>query len=150
MFRKIHSNRDPRDTVYTELKKEFAVYFGKAGSCGREFTERFPKILFGAMIFCIVVSIALSFTVFRKPAPVKPAQPPAELKKPPKTSLSPLSDGFSEILRTGSALKETIGLKKEVDSITAQKTFSKADSTVLLKDLDNLQQINKHFRQIKP
>ena len=135
MFRKIHSNRDPRDTVYTELKKEFAVYFGKAGSCGREFTERFPKILFGAMIFCIVVSIALSFAVFRKPLPVA-------VKQRPKSTLKPLNDGFSEILRVGSALKETISLKKQVDSITAKKVMSKTDSLLLEKDLDLLQQIN--------
>jgi len=135
MFRKIHSNRDPRDTVYTELKKEFAVYFGKAGNCGREFTERFPKILFGAMIFCIVVSIALSFAVFRKPLPVA-------VKQRPKSTLKPLNDGFSEILRVGSALKETISLKKQVDSITAKKVMSKTDSLLLEKDLDLLQQIN--------
>jgi len=135
MFRKIHSNRDPRDTVYTELKKEFAVYFGKAGNCGREFTERFPKILFGAIIFCIVVSIALSFAVFRKPLPVA-------VKQRPKSTLKPLNDGFSEILRVGSALKETISLKKQVDSITAKKVMSKTDSLLLEKDLDLLQQIN--------
>jgi hypothetical protein len=150
MFRKIHSNRDPGDTVYAALKNEFAVYFGKAGNCGREFTERFPKILFGAMIFCIVVSVALSVTVFRKPPPIVKPEIPAPAKKPPEMTASPLSNGFSEVLRTGSALSETITLKKEVDSITAKKTLSNADSAVLLKDLDRLQQINTHFKQMKP
>ena len=30
MCKRLHSNRDPRDTVYSELKKEFSPYFGKA------------------------------------------------------------------------------------------------------------------------
>ena len=30
MFKKIRSNRDPRDTVLTELHREFEPHFGKA------------------------------------------------------------------------------------------------------------------------
>ena len=134
MFRKIHSNRDPKDTVYSELKKEFAVYFAIAGKSGRAICDRYPVFLFGLMIFSIVLSIVLSFTVFRATVHV--------VKKPQTAKVNPVSDSFSEILRTGSALRETIALKKEVDSITEKKTLNKADSAALLKDLDKLQQIN--------
>jgi hypothetical protein len=144
MFKKIHSNRDPRDTVFSELKKEYAAYFGKVAIRTRAFTERHPKRLFGAMVFCIAVSAALSFTVFRKPLPLlNPASRQAGYKTQPKKETGPVSDGFGEILQLSSVLKETIALKKEVDSISAKKTLDNADSTILLKDLDRLRQINR-------
>jgi hypothetical protein len=142
MFKKIHSNRNPEDTVYSELKKEFTVYFVKAGTIGRHIIGRYPKFIFGAMIFLMLVSIALTLSVFRKPQPVA-------VKQPPKTTLKPLNDGFSEILRVGSALKETISLKKQVDSISAKKTLNKTDSVTLVADLDRLQQINQPFNKKK-
>ena len=59
MFKKIHSKRDASDTLYSEIKKEFGGYFRKAGNGTRSFTERYPKLLFGLMVLCIVVSISV-------------------------------------------------------------------------------------------
>ena len=142
MFKKIHSNRDPEDTVYSELKKEFKVYFEKAGTIGRHIIIRYPEFIFGAMIFLMLVSIAGSLVLFRKSQPLA-------VKQPPKSTLKPLNDGFSEILRVGAALKETISLKKQVDSITAKKILNKTDSATLVADLDRLQQINQPFNKKK-
>jgi len=141
MFKKIHSNRDPQATLFSELKKEFAVYFYAAGSCARRFTDRYPRLLFGLMILMMVTSLILSFTVFR----VK--EPPGKITQKPLNNLSPVSNGFDLILQTGIALKETISLKKQVDSLTAKKTLTNIDSVVLEKDLDRLQQINSHINK---
>lgn len=138
MFRKIHSNRDPQDTVFSELKKEFGVYYNRTANWGGKFTRRYPRLLFGAMVGLMLISLALSFTVFRpRDIPVK-INPAVKISHP-----EPISDGFSQIMQAGAALKETISLKKVVDSITAKPTLSKADSTVLENALDRLQQINK-------
>ena len=133
MFRKIHSNRDPRDTVFREIKKEFRPYFDKAGQGLKKTADRYPKFLFWMMVINISLSIILVRTVFR---------PKGEPKKAPVLkSASPLSGGFDQIMRVGNALRVTISLKKQVDSLAHQKILSKADSAVLLKDLDSLQHI---------
>jgi len=142
MFKKLHSNRDPRDTVFSEIKKEFGDYFGKAEVHSKTFLERYPKFLFGAMIILIIVSITLSFTVFRNKEKV------AVPKQVTPNNVKPVNDGFDQILRTGSALRQTISLKKEVDSITSKTSLTKADSIRLEKDLDKLQQINKQIQPI--
>jgi hypothetical protein len=139
MFKRITSNRDPGDTLYSEIKKEFGVHFRKAGSGTKAFTERYPKLLFGLMIFCITMSIAVVFTLRKRPAPQ------------PKITVSPVSDSFSQVLRLSAALKETLALKKQVDSITRKQTLDKSDSAILLKDLDRLQKINQPFiKKTKP
>jgi hypothetical protein len=132
MWRKITSNRDPRDTIYSELKKEFSPYVGKANSFGRTVAERHPKFLFGAMVILIVVSMALSFTVFRHHEPVPH---PVLVKKQP----SPIQDGFTQILATAGQIKATLKLKNLVDSITAKKQLNLADSIMLDSALSQLQ-----------
>ena len=139
MFKKIHSKRNPNDTLYSEIKKEFSGYFSKAGNETRSFTERYPKLLYGLMVLSIVVSISVVFALRKRPAP------------PPKVTISPVSDSFSQVLRLSAALKETLVLKKQVDSISRKQTLDKSDSAILLKDLDKLQQINQPFiKKTKP
>ena len=141
MFKKLHSNRDPQDTVFAELKKEFAVYFGKAGDGIRKVTALYPKFCFGLMVFLMLISVGLSFTVFRQHEPV------AKVKTVPQNTVSPVSNGFDKIMETGAALKETIALKNQADSLLSKKNLSNADSTTLEKDLDRLQQLNNHLNK---
>ena len=144
MFRKLHSNRDPRDTLLSEIKKEFGSHFEKAGDQLRGFTSRYPKILFGAMVTLMLLSVDLSLTVFRyRPPAVKHIATGTGIKKPPKSSLSPVTDGFGQILRIGDEIKETIALKKIVDSLTTKKSLSRQDSITLERALDRLQQIKQ-------
>nr|WP_221452838.1 hypothetical protein [Mucilaginibacter sp. FT3.2] len=116
------------------MKKEFAVYFGKAGNCAQSATTRYPRLLYGAMVGIIILSLLLSFTVFNKPPVVDKSKVNKEVR--------PLSDGFDRILRTGAALKETMAIKKQVDSLTAKKLLNHSDSIGLEKALDRLQQLN--------
>jgi hypothetical protein len=135
MFKKIRSDRDPRETVISELKKEFRPYFSKAGQGLKGAAERYPKFLFWMMVINIGLSAILCFTVFRhREIPEKKIQLTA-----------PVTHGLDEIIQAGSALRQTIELKKQVDSLTKKKKLSSADSATLLKDLDSLNHI-----KIKP
>src|SRR5437868_941411 len=97
MWRKIHSNRDPRDTLYSEVHKEFGTYFNAAGQFFKQLLNAYPRIVLGLMIFLMVASAVLSFTVFRHPE-----------SKSVRTEkrLNPVGDGFSQILQTASKIRE--------------------------------------------
>ena len=137
MFRKLHSNRDPRDTLLSEINKEFRPYISKAGKGIKGCINSHPRFLFTMMVINIVLSAVLSFTVFRHHAP------PPKVVKP---QANPVSTGFDQIIRTGEKLKRTITLKRQIDSLTAKKTLSSADSLALEKALDTIQ----HLNQISP
>jgi len=137
MFRKLHSNRDPRDTLLSEINKEFRPYVRKAGTGLKSIINNHPRFLFTMMVINIVLSAVLSFTVFRHQAP------PPRVVKP---QANPVSTGFDQIMRTGEKLKRSIALKRQIDSLTAKKQLSAADSLALEKALDTIQ----HLNQISP
>jgi hypothetical protein len=138
MWKKIHSNRDPRDTLYSELQKEFSVYFGRAGHLGKSFLGRYPRFFFGGMVLLILVSMVLSFTLFRHPVPA-----PVEAQK---KTINPVQDGFSQIMRATGKIRETLRLKHFVDSISAKKQLSSSDSTMLDSALNQLQRIHSSIK----
>jgi len=140
MWRKITSNRDPRDTIYSELKKEFSPYVGKANSFGRNIAARYPKLLFGFMVALMAVSLVLSFTVLRHRVP---ARTPVQAQK----QSGPIQDGFAQIMVTAGEIRQTLSLKHLVDSITAKKQLNQADSILLDSALSQLQRL--HNRQTK-
>jgi len=135
MFKKIHSDRDPRDTLVSEIKKEFRPYFSKAGRGLKGTVERYPKFLFCMMVVNITLSAILCFTVFRH------KEIPAKTRQVEVTA--PISDGFDRIMETGATLRQTIRLKKQVDSITKKKHLTSSDSTALFNDLDSLQHMHR-------
>lgn len=137
MFRKLHSNRDPRDTLFSEINKEFRPYIARAGSGIKGCLNSHPRFLFALMVTGILLSAILSFTVFRHHG-----APP----KAVKTQVKPVSNGFDQIMRTGEKLKRTMALKRQIDSLTAKKQLSAADSLTLEKALDTIQ----HLTQISP
>ena len=138
MWKKIHSNRDPRDTVYSELKKEFSVYFGKANSAGTSVLKRYPKFFFGGMVSVMLVSMVLSLTIFRhREIPHKSVV---------QQKVNPVQEGFSEILQATGKIRETLRLKHLVDSISAKKTLSPADSILLDSALNELQRIHSQTK----
>jgi len=132
MWRKIHSNRDPRDTLYSEIRKEFGTYFFIAGNFSKRLLNAHPKKFLGLMIALMLASAVLSFTVFRHPEPKA-----THLEKP----ANPVGDGFSKILQTAAKIKEGLRLKKLIDSLSAKKQLTSADSALLENALDSLQQI---------
>ena len=133
MFRKLHSNRDPRDTLLSEINKEFRPYIHKAGKGLTGIVNSHPRFLFTMMVINIVLSVVLSFNVFRHHATAKLVMLQA----------NPVSTGFDQIMRTGEKLKRTIGLKRQIDSLTAKKQLSADDSLALEKALDTIQKLNR-------
>jgi len=81
-----------------------------------------------------MTSLVLSFTVFRHPEKVV-----AEKKK----AVNPVGEGFDRILRASEQLRQTIALKRLVDSISSKKTLTAKDSTALDSALDRLREISK-------
>lgn len=139
MFKRIHSNRDPGETLWKSLRQEFGTYVEQAGKSFGKFCANYPDAIFGSMVILLVLSVLLSFTVFHHPtekrgsASAAPHHNPAQVKSP-----HPLDDGFSRILETGTALKHTLGLKQEVEDILAKGKISPMDSLRLEKALDSL------------
>lgn len=140
MFKKIHSNRDPRDTLYSELKKEFSVYAEKGNGVLKRLIFGSPRFVFGFMIVLLAASLILAVALHHQ---ILPKDGKA---KPTKAGTGPVTEGFDNIIAAAVALKKTIRLRRQVDSITARKTLSKTDSLTLLRDLDILQhiRINSH------
>ena len=131
MFRKITSNRNPRDTLYSELKKEFAPYHTSFRDWLQRITQQYPKFLFAMMVINIILSVILTTTVLRR-NPVT--------KKPIVVSAP---GGFDKILIASEKLKKTIALKREIDSLSLIKNLSKRDSALLDSALDQFQRLNK-------
>jgi hypothetical protein len=139
MFRKIHSNRNPQDTVLTEIRREFHHYFEKASKKITQKLEKKPKVSFSLMVFFILLSAGLCFTVFRNKEPAE------KINK--ITKVNAVSDGFSQILTVSDAIKRSLVLKQQIDSLTRKGTLTKTDSQALINDLDKLHQLNKPFRK---
>jgi len=134
MWPKIHSNRDPRDTLFKEIHKEFSPYFQKGGQWGVSWLRSHPKTALYGMITVLLVSLVVSFTLFRnheKVAVVTVMQ------------VSAVKDGFGQIIRASGKIRETIALKAQVDSLSALKTLSSRDSARLIATLDRLQHLSK-------
>ena len=149
MFKKIHSNRDPKTTIYSELKKEFSPYFNSFGEKTNIILTNYPKQIFGVMVGLILISFILSFTIFNGDGKNKASRREV-LKKAnitPSKLIAPPNDGLNSIIETTGKLKETIRLKEQINTIIAKQQLTKEDSTVLEQALNQLQQINT---QINP
>jgi hypothetical protein len=134
MFKKIHSNRDPKDTLFTEIRKEFAVYIDSMSRKIVYFLKKNPDLTYTMMLLFLGTSIILSFTVFRNKDP----RPEVSAN----VIVSPITNGFSRILETGAALKESIKLKEQIELLIAKDTLTKADSLFLGKAIDRLHQLS--------
>ncbi len=132
MYRKIHSNRDPQVTLFSEIRQTFLPYFETWSNKITQKLKRQPKLIFGTMVCCILVSAGLTFTVFRNK---EPAETSKSFKKP---KVNVISNGFDQLTTTVNAIQQTIQLKRQIDSLTAKKTLSRQDSAILENDLDKL------------
>ena len=138
MFRKIHSNRDPKDTLFSELGNEFSRYFKVAGDISTSMLEKRPRVTFSVMVLILVCSLPVSFFYFRHRDIPK--------AKTVTVQVSPVGDGFSAIILAGEKLKMTMALKNLVDSLSSKKTLSAKDSLLLDSALDKLQSIQKTIK----
>jgi len=135
MWKRIHSNRDPKDTLFSEVRKEFRPYFDQAGNASKGLLARYPKFFFGVMVALMLASVILAFTLSRHHKPARPLVV--------KQQVSPIQDGFSQIMQAAEKIRETLRLKHLVDSISAKKLFTTADSAALDTALDRLRQLRK-------
>jgi len=138
MFRKIHSNRDPNDTLVREIRKEFSSYFSAAREVSERILEKRPLVTFGVMVALLAASLIVSLVFFRYSSKPKPVVVSAKV--------SPMGDGFSEIIHAGEKLKTTLTLKNIVDSLSAKKSLTARDSAALNSALDRLQAIQKSLK----
>lgn len=136
MFRKIHSNRDPSDTLYTELKKEFSSYIQKFNNWVRRICLKFPKLVYAMMVVLIMISFVLSILLFRKE---KPKSKTANVS--PKTA-APMQDGLGQIMQKAYALKEAITLKTQIETLITKDSLTAQDSIVLGKAIDRLHNLS--------
>ena len=143
MFKKIHSNRDPEATIYSELRKEFGGHFENMETKAVSFLRAYPRPIFLFMLVMIIGSFILSFTVFRekKPGSVLPVK-----LNSANQALKSSTPGFDQILQAGAALKETIALKAEVENILSKKELGAEDSLKLAQALDRLEHLKKSIQ----
>nr|WP_294791018.1 hypothetical protein [uncultured Mucilaginibacter sp.] len=133
MFRKLHSNRDPRDTLYSEFKKEFRMYLERFNQMAKKIMLKYPRFLFGAMVLLLIASATLAILLHHKPMARKPDKSKQETKV--------FNTELDRITAAGEALRQTIRLRRHVDSISAKKALTKTDSLGLIQALDSLQHI---------
>lgn len=142
MFRKIRSNRDPANTLWSELKREFSPYFRRAGQSLKRFAAVHPKLIFSVMVAAIMLSAAFSFTLFR--------QRPAPKTAAPAGITAPLTGGIDRIIQTGDAIRQMLALKKRIDSLSEKKQLTAADSIDLESTLDSFRQFSSKLDPAKP
>ena len=136
MWRKIHSDRDPRDTLFSELNREFGPYFYRFGILLKQLFDRSPKVTLGIMVAVMLISAALSFTIFRSRS--------ARSTVTVAGTTAPVGSGFDELMQATGRIRETLLLKRSVDSLSDKQQLSSTDSIALIHALDRLQQLHKH------
>ncbi|RZJ23696.1 MAG: hypothetical protein EON51_02110 [Acinetobacter sp.] len=150
MFKKIHSNRNPRDTIYSEIKKEYFVYFEKGGVFFLNVFAKYPKQIYVAMVALIIISLLLSFTIAGiEQQPIYDPKKNSVQEDARRDIANPINDGFVNIVETTSRLRETVKLKNEIEVMISKKVLTKSDSLCLKYALDRLQIINKPLNQKK-
>jgi len=143
MFKKLHSKRDPDVTLFSAIKGEFSKYFIKAEYAFSYFLTKHPKAIYKVMLVVISLSLILSFTVFRN------HEDQMDLATTAIPNVSPekqVLGGLEDILKQGQALKETIGLNKQIRTILDKKNLNATDSVLLEQALDRLQYLSKSIK----
>lgn len=137
MFRKIHSNRDSKDTLWSELRKEFSAYINRADQRFRHVCLTYPRQVYTFMILLLFISMVLSFTLFRerKPVPVT-----VSIKK--QVTTNPVADGFVEISQKAEALQETAVIKAQIEKLIAKDSLDHRDSVMLTRAIDRFHELS--------
>ncbi|GAA4339688.1 hypothetical protein GCM10023149_50550 [Mucilaginibacter gynuensis] len=135
MWKKLRSNRDPRDTLLSELKKEFGPYIIIGTIWLKRLLLTYPRCFFGGMVGLLAVSLLFSFTLFLHPG--------SKAKISTEQVSATADDSFSKIIAITGRMQETIVLKKTVDSLNRKPQLSAQDSARMIKTLQRLQQLLK-------
>ncbi|MGP2550155.1 hypothetical protein [Mucilaginibacter rubeus] len=136
MLRRIRSNRDPRDTLYSELRREFGTYFQAGEVAVKRLSVAYPKFLFSCMIVLIILSFLLSFTLFRHSSEKKVHQPVTR----------GVQQGFDRITGIATSIRQALELRRVVDSLSAKKQLTPTDSVLLDSTLDRLSRLKQSLK----
>jgi preprotein translocase subunit YajC len=141
MFRKITSNRDPGKTLDSELKKEFGIYFERAGKSSRQLMEKYPRQIFSLMIVAILFSGVLAFTVMRE-------QQKPMLKA--KASVQNTASGIGQIISTANTMQALWATQQQVDLLLKKDTLTHADSLTLDRALIQMESLRGLIKKSRP
>lgn len=141
MFRKITSNRDPCKTLGSELKREFGIYFERAGKNSRLLTEKYPRQVFGIMVIAILFSGIMAFTVMREQQKVI-----IKVKSSPQNAVS----GFGQIITTANALQALWATQQQVDLLLKKDNLTHADSLALNRALMQMENLHALLKKSRP
>ncbi|QJD95944.1 hypothetical protein HH214_08680 [Mucilaginibacter robiniae] len=134
MWKRIHSNRDPRDTLQSEIRKEFRPYFDRAVQRFKKMVSRKPKWTFAFMAALLFGSVILSFTHALQPYPAT---------RKSTTEATQVSEGFNQLMGKTLKLRHMITLKGFIDSLSAKTHLTATDSAGLSQALDSLAVLQK-------
>lgn len=137
MFRKIHSNRDSKDTLWSELRKEFAGYISRADERFRHLCLTYPRQVYTAMVLLLIISIVLSFWILRQRKSL-----PVLLSIQKDVHAKPASDGFVQISQKAAALQETALIKAQIEKLIAKDSLDHRDSVMLTKAIDRFHELS--------
>ncbi|CDT00908.1 conserved hypothetical protein [Sphingobacterium sp. PM2-P1-29] len=128
MFRKITSNRNPKNTIWSEIHNEFSRYTNKLGNFLQFILGRYPNAIFCFMIAVIVISLAWVF--FARKEPVK--------KQNLNVADNPISNSMGQIFGSISDLKEIIELQAIMDVLSKKEKLEVQDSLILVEIKERL------------
>ncbi len=133
MFRKIHSKRDPRDTLLVALQREFAGQFEKFNARFLRFTGCYPRLIFGVMVLLLSLSVVCSLLFARH----EPRVPDVIDTPAVQSSLG----GLGQMMQKAEAIRESLRISKEVNALLAQDSLSRADSLRLARAIDRFHEL---------
>jgi len=140
MFKRIHSNRDPEKTIWSELNNEFTPYVSKANSSFSSFVNAYPKQIYIGMLILIICSAALSFTLFRV------TDNPLQKYSVQQDQVTKRNEPEVNMLNQIDMLQSSLMLRKSIDSILLKKALTRNDSLVLNSAITRLEKIESRLK----
>lgn len=138
MSRKTTSEPDNQVTLFSELRKEFTVYFTRFSHGGSRFIGRYPRQVFTAMLVCMITSAVLAFSVMR--------QQKVSVRLETGSAASGVTTGLGQILGTSAALREILELQNRISTILKKDTLDQTDSLVLRQAFQRLESIHQQLK----
>ena len=141
MFRKIRSNRDPGRAVFAELDQQFRPYLTLMRRRMVLVLKAYPRQIFALMVLALLFSVLYSFGVLRAPVEKEVKASTVSVNGKNEKHAPTIGDGLSKISSTGTKLRKTIWIRKQVDSVLAREILDDKDTLFLESKLEELRQL---------
>jgi len=129
MFKKISSNIDPEATVLKEFRKEFAVYFDKAGEGRNLLLNSYPKEIFAGMVISLIISCIVCFFIYTPSERQKDKMP--DMYKGTANVTDRVTGGIGEIVNLSSKISDLNILKRKVEAVLMKPSLTHSDTIFL-------------------